>query len=152
MQSIPVGFSIREAHAADLSGVLDLAQRSGFPIAASDFTQRLEEIFRQTNHRIFLAIDEGGKVRAWLHVHVRLGVESNPSGELGSFVLDADCRRTKIGVALVGEAERWCVHVGCFRLMARVPLNNQDAYDFYAHQGFSQVKEQKVLQRLIRRL
>jgi GNAT superfamily N-acetyltransferase len=151
MQSMPAGFSIREAHAADLPSVLDLAKRSGFPIAPGDFTQRLEEIFRQGNHRIFLAIDAAGKVRAWLHVHVRLGMESDPSGELGSFVLDAECRRTKLGVALVAEAERWCVHVGCCRLVTRVPLGNQDAHDFYAHQGFSQVKEQKVLQRLIRR-
>jgi N-acetylglutamate synthase-like GNAT family acetyltransferase len=151
MQLVPTGFSIREAHAADLPGVLDLAKRSGFPIASADFTQRVEEIFRQTNHRIFLAIDDAGKVRAWLHVHVRLGVETDPSGELGSFVLDAECRRSKLGIALVAEAERWCVHVGCFRLVTRVPLGNQDAHDFYAHQGFSQIKEQKVMQRLIRR-
>ncbi len=151
MQLLPTGFTLREAYISDLSGVIELAKRSGFPISQGDFTQRVQEIFRQTDHRIFLAVDESAQVRAWLHVHVRYGLEFNPTGELGSFVLDPDCRRTKIGPALVAEAEKWCVHSGCFRLVTRIPTENQDAFDFFSHQGFTQIKEQIVMQRLVRR-
>jgi GNAT superfamily N-acetyltransferase len=151
MQLVPAGFLIREARAADLPQVLELAKRSGFPMAEGDFAQRLEEIFRQPQHRIFLAADEKGAVKAWIHVHVRYGIEFDPTGELGSFILEPDCRRSKLGAMLVAEAEKWCTHVGCFRLVTRVSPHNPHAQEFYLHQGFSQVKEQKVLQRLIRR-
>jgi len=84
-----------------------------------------------------------------MHVFLAFRVESDPFAEIGGFVVTEQHRGRGIGRLLLVAAEDWAKNHGIKKLRVRTRSTRLDAQVFYERLGFSQTKEQPVLDKSI---
>ena len=133
---------IREMDEADLARVAELSSQLGYPVEVCALLDHFSRIFPDRDHALFVAIDPGGAVIGWTHVHARWLLESEPHAELAALVVDEKVRRSGAGRALVSHAENWARAQGFGSLRVRSNVVRPEAHAFYPALGFERVKTQ----------
>ena len=140
---------IRNAVPEDATSLADLSTQLGYPSSSRQAADRLAVILRSSEHLVLVACLPDGIVVGWMHVFVALRVESDTFAELGGFVVTEQHRGRGIGRSLLVAGEGWVRRRGIKKLRVRTRSTRRDAQAFYEQLGFSQTKEQQVLDKPI---
>jgi len=92
---------VRTARADDAPVLADLCTQLGYPSTPKDLEERLETLFGDPDHVVFIAELEGGRVAGFLHGFLGLALETGPRAEILGLVADAAVRGRGIGRRLV---------------------------------------------------
>ena len=139
---------IREVIPGDLPSILSLVRELGYDASRTQMENRLSAITGSQDHLLLVASAGEDKVVAFIHVHVRLSLQSGNLGEIGALVVSESYQGRGIGRALVAEAEGWGVERGLRILRVRSQIVREGAKRFYAGLGFSVTKEQRVFDKV----
>jgi GNAT superfamily N-acetyltransferase len=138
---------IRQAELDDAEALAALATQLGYPASAAEIRARLQSIFPDPAHVVYVAEVPGSGPRAFAHVHAGMALESGPRAELLGLVTDATMRSRGLGALLVAEAERWARAKGFETLCVRCNVVRADAHRFYERLGFQCSKTQKYFRK-----
>lgn len=90
----------------------------------------------------FVEYAESGTTLGLVEVSLRSdyvnGCESSPVAFLEGIYVIAPARRCGVARALITEAERWALSVGCCELASDAPLENIDSHAMHAVLGFNE--------------
>lgn len=138
------GMTKRDAPAAaGLSGQL------GYPSTVAQIERRFQGVSTDPESAVLVAEDEDGRVVGWVHVAVRLYLESDRFAEIVGLVVDAAARRKGAGKALVSAAEIWAAGRGHGTMRVRSNVKRVEARAFYEAAGYSIVKSQNVYEKIL---
>jgi len=134
---------IRVARAGDAVALADLCTQLGYPSTPAEVAGRLEHIFGDPDHVVFVAeLPEGGVV-GFIHGFSGIALETGPRAEILGLVADAGRRGQGIGRKLVTEVERWAQSKGHSAVTVRCNVVRTAAHGFYEGLGFECTKTQK---------
>ena len=115
-------------------GVVLLAQL-GYDMTAAELAHRVGEVLANPDHALLVA-ESGGEVVGLMHVFDRPAVENPREAIVEAIVVDAACRRSGVGKALMDEAERWGMARGCRGVALSSNVTRKPAHAFYAALGY----------------
>jgi len=140
--------TIRLATAADTEDIARLAGQLGYPATAEETIQRLQEVYRHSEHAVFIA-EADGKLAGWMHVFVRPSLTTPSSAEIAGLVVDEHSRSHGVGQALIAQAERWALEQGCRMVTLRSNVKRLRAHEFYERLGYETVKTSKSFRKVL---
>jgi len=126
----------------DAEGVARLSGELGYPARAAEIEERFRRIADDPDAAVFVAIDGGDGVRAWLHVATTRDLVSPAHAEVRALVVDADARGRGIGRRLLDAAERWAGERGHGTMRIRSNITRERARSFYERAGYEVTKTQ----------
>lgn len=145
---MPLKFRIVEG---DLEAFIQIDREASWPMVSEEAKsemsyeeyrkvhKRLVETLYRLNldNRIFLAVDEAGRVlgAAWVGVRIDT-VDYVPVGYLYDIEVREDARGAGVGTALLKAAEEYCKSKGVRRLALQTPCSNAAALRWYLKRGF----------------
>ena len=135
--------TVRAAVAADGSSIAALSGQLGYPARVGEVKRRVSEITEDRNCELLVA-ESGGKVVAWLLIHLYRLVTSDCLAQVAGLVVDEDHRNKGIGALLMEKAEEWARTRDCRGVMLRSRSARKGAHRFYERLGYSDVKTQDV--------
>lgn len=138
---------IRSAAARDVAALAELSEQLGYPSTPREVRERLTRLRRAEDHRVFVAVAADGRLLGWIHAYVALRIESDPFVEIGGLVVREEARGRGLGSRLVAAAEAWARSRGVPKLRVRSRTGRRRAHAFYRRLGFTDAKEQLVLDR-----
>lgn len=135
---------MRGATAEDAAEIARLTGELGYEASAAGILQRLHSLLPDDSQLIVVVGEMPGRLRAWMHAGERLTLESGLRTEIIGLVVDATCRRRKLGATLVAEAERWARQRGAPALSVRSNATRVESHEFYPALGFARSKTQHL--------
>lgn len=136
---------IRDAGPADAAALAELSGELGYPALEQAIRDRLEALGGMPLERVLAAEDSAsGRVVGWLHVGVRIALESGPRGEILGLVVSDRARGSGVGSALLKEAEEWTLSTGHGEMLVRSQSKRTEAHNFYRRRGYRDLKTQNV--------
>lgn len=133
--------SIRTGFESDAEAVANLTAQLGYDVTPGVAKERLARILARTDHRFFIAEDEGRPV-AWLHAIKAEYLEADPFVMIAGLVVDRTCRNQGIGRMLMDHAERWAKEQQCSLVRLSSSAGRVAAHRFYERLGYTVVKTQ----------
>jgi len=143
--------TIREALIGDVKSISGLSRELGYPAPEGQTQARLETMIRSRSHVVYVGCDRAGEVRAWIHAHECLTLQSGAFGEISGFVVSKALRGQGMGKQLLKAVERWAGQRGLPKLRVRTQVHRRDAQAFYRGRGFEVSKEQYVFDKFLGR-
>jgi GNAT superfamily N-acetyltransferase len=158
----PQAWILRRATAADAAELARLSCELGYAASSAEIAQRLAALDRGTELVVVAAPAAGGplarasapgasdaaaaapRLGAWLHAAERVSLESGLRVEIAGLVVAADCRRQRLGAALVAEAERWARERRATLVVVRSNVTRNESHEFYPALGYARGKTQHV--------
>jgi GNAT superfamily N-acetyltransferase len=140
--------AVRPARESDREDLARLSTQLGYPMSEREARERLAKIAGHPDHALLVA-ERDGRVAGWLQVSRVRVFESEDGVEIGGLVVDETLRGRGIGAMLLAEAERWARERGCHRIRVRSNVVRERAHAFYRSAGFSEVKTQRVFEKLL---
>ena len=141
---------IRDATARDSSPMAKLAGQLGYNSSPGEMRKRLSLLQKNPNHAVFVAQLQAGSVAGWVHVFIRIGVESDSFAEIGGLVVEEARRQAGIGRLLVKASENWARKKGCSSVRVRTNVVRTETHQFYEHMGYVIQKRQTVFQKRLK--
>ncbi len=141
--------AIRRATLDDAPFLAALSTELGYPTSSAAAKDRLPPVLGSDDHAVIVAALPDGTVVGWIHVFLALRVESDRFAELGGFVVSEPQRRRGIGKLLLAAAEAWAAGRGVGKLRVRSRTSRADAKLFYERLGFSETKQQRVMDKAL---
>jgi GNAT superfamily N-acetyltransferase len=138
---------IRASIPKDADAISSLSSQLGYPLPPGEVAPLQASLLQLPDHRVFVAEDEEGRVRGWVHVFISRRLFVPPFAELGGIVVENTNRRSGIGSALLAKAEEWASEVGCLVFRIRTNTKRIDADLFYRDLGYKLSKTQSVYQK-----
>lgn len=136
---------LRYASKKDVPGIVQLLEELGYKSDVELIYDRLSKINKR-NGQVIVAISESQEVLGCVHAFIDLRLAEGETGEIVSLVVRNDARGQGIGKKLLSEAKDWITANGCVNVRIRANTVREQAHQFYQHQGFNEIKSQKVLQ------
>jgi GNAT superfamily N-acetyltransferase len=136
---------IRPATTGDGEAIADLAIQLGYPTSAEQAGARLRNLEASSEHGVYVAEDDMGKVVGWVHVFGAHRLIVAPFAEVGGLVVDSARRSEGIGKALLQAAETWARANGYQEMRIRSNTIRSAAHQFYTRLGYETNKTQHVL-------
>lgn len=137
--------NIRYAAKEDAPELVTLIEELGYPSDEKIIRDRLSKI-AERNGRVIVAAGNKKELLGCIHVLVDLRLAEGESGEIVSLVVRKNARGQGIGKLLVDKAKKWFAANGFRNVRIRANSLRKEAHQFYQHQGFKEIKSQKVLQ------
>jgi GNAT superfamily N-acetyltransferase/uncharacterized membrane protein YidH (DUF202 family) len=138
---------IRKATFEDAPALADLSGQLGYPTSPAALSARIAPILKSQGHAVFVACAENDAVVGWIHAFVALRVESDRFAEIGGLVVAAPYRRSGIGRRLCSAAQDWASQRNLGKLLVRTRIGRTAARPFYESVGFTESKQQHVLEK-----
>lgn len=135
--------TIRPAIESDAAALADLCGQLGYPTDAATMIARLREAGDDRNRAVIVA-DIDGHAVGCLELAVQSAFENGTWPEIRGLVVDANCRGTGIGAALVTFAKQWSRERGFKTLRVRTNEVRTRTHAFYEREGFTKTKSQRV--------
>jgi len=127
-----------------------LCEQLGYPAEAAAVGERFAAIEGDSDHVVFVAESDDGRVIGWIHVMPKRMLLSSHVAELGGLVVDGPERKKGVAKALVARAESWAREKGYRELVVRSDVRREEAHAFYPALGFLPVKQQRVYRKSLR--
>jgi len=138
-----VDIELREATVGDADALSALCGQLGYAVSAAEIRERLVFEVGKADRTVTVACEDG-RVVGWIAVEVQSTIESGSWAEIVGLVVDQTVRQRGVGAALVQWAREWAKARGQNRLRVRSNVVRPEAPAFYASQGFTQTKQQRV--------
>ncbi len=135
--------SIRTAEIKDSEMISELSVQLGYESNNNATYNRLIEILKNDDNRVFVAVDNG-KVIGWIHGFYSLRVESDSFVEIGGFVVNKNYRTNGIGKILMEYIIKWAESKNCNKIRVRCNTIRIESHRFFENIGFIINKEQKI--------
>jgi len=142
-------FIVRKAVAEDAEDITGLSNQLGYSLSTADTLQNLKTI-RENKNEIVLVATHEEKIVGWIHAFLATRVESGSFCEIGGLVTDIQHRRMGIGKLLIEHIISWCSTKGFAVVRVRCNIKRTEAHDFYSKLGFSENKQQKIFEKVLR--
>lgn len=131
--------NIRLAILADSETLAALLGELGYPNTNAFAEEKLKQLAKREDDRVFVAEDEGEVVGfASCHIIPLIHEEHNLC-RVTALVVASDYRRRKIGRRLMNAVEEYAQKYGCGRVEITSGERRQDAHSFYEHIGYGEV-------------
>lgn len=141
---------IRRATAEDAAAIAALCGQLGYPTSAEEGARRLQVLLSREEDAVFVA-DVDGAVVGWIHMFGCERLESEPSAEIGGFVVADGHRGSGIGMDLIAAGERWARERGYELVRVRSNVIRERAHHFYQERaGYQLSKRQAVFTKNLR--
>jgi GNAT superfamily N-acetyltransferase len=140
---------IRDAGVEDAPQLAALSSQLGYIATAAKIRSRLNTIRNSELDVVYVAV-VGGIVVGWVHGFCTVRLESGWFSEIGGIVVDQNYRMKTVGKRMIEQLKQWALAKGMTLLRVRVHKARSDAHEFYLGQGFSETKEQKVFDAVLR--
>lgn len=128
---------IRDAVAADASGVAALLGELGYPSSEEQARARIERIGSRDDCRIRV-FAEGDAILGLISMQLIHAIEHDvPVLHLTALVVASAARRRGVGRTLIDDAEAFARRSGCARINVGSGLRRADAHAFYESIGFT---------------
>ncbi len=111
------------------------------------FEKRVALAFSDPRHALIVAVDETGKIVAWMHLHETFLVAAEPCLQVLALVVDQECRGRGVGKEMMAFAEKEASARGLPRVYLHSQIKRTDAHKFYEDLGYSQLKTQVVFEK-----
>jgi GNAT superfamily N-acetyltransferase len=144
-------YAIREALPDDALAIAALACELGYPTGEDAMRRRLATILQKADHRLCVAVDNGGTVIGWIQAHAADSLESGLRVEIVGLVVAGSARRVGVGRRLVDEVERWAGDMGCEVVGVRSNIKRVESHIFYPALGYEAVKTQVAYRKMLKR-
>lgn len=144
MNNDVIKYDLRHAGWDDTEYIAMLSDQLGYVSTPEKMRHRLSGIFDNKDHCIFVAVHKI-RIVGWIHGFRTLRVESDPFVEIGGLVVDVEYRGSGIGTELVEKVKEWAGRQQIRKLRVRCNVTRKRTHDFYCKMGFSETKDQKVL-------
>jgi GNAT superfamily N-acetyltransferase len=142
---------IRPSLPKDADAISSLSAQLGYPLSPGEVAPLQASLLQLADHRVFVAEDDRGQVRGWVHVFISRRLFVPPFAELGGMVVELTHRRSGIGSALLNKAEEWASEAGCLLIRIRSNTQRVEADHFYRDVGYVLSKTQGVFQKELER-
>jgi GNAT superfamily N-acetyltransferase len=143
------GVRVRRATPADIPQLPELCNQLGYPSSEEEVRARFGGIDAASDHGLFVAESDDGRLAGFVHVFVIRTMESEPRAEIGGLVVDAAQRSHGIGKLLMERAEIWAREHGCRIVSLRSNVIRERAHAFYERLGYKHVKTQKSFRKVL---
>jgi GNAT superfamily N-acetyltransferase len=140
------GLLIRRLAADDAEAAAELSSQLGYPCAAGDLRERIEEMLRAADRVAFAAVVDGEMV-GWIDAAVERHLQSPASAVIGGLVVREDTRGLGIGRRLCLEVEAWARSKSVPLVRVRSQIKREDAHRFYLRDGYRKVKTSFVFEK-----
>lgn len=134
----------REVTPEDAAAVSSLSYQLGYTVSVEQTMQNIKELLQSENHTVFVAVDE--KVVGWMGVTYQVSLEIPPMCLVSGLIIDEQYRNKGVGKLLIERAKEWSRKKKVTRLRLRCNVKRTETHKFYAHIGFSELKEQKLFE------
>lgn len=134
---------IRRARIEDADGIAALCGQLGYPTTAAEGTERLRAVLAHDDMAVFVA-EADGAVVGWIHMFGCERLESDPSAEIGGFVVADGHRGLGVGAELIAAGEQWAKERGYELVRVRSNVIRERAHRFYQRAGYVLSKRQAV--------
>ena len=141
--------TIRRAMTEDAAAIARLSGELGYRVSVDGTRDRLGRILASVEDRVFVAELANRRVVGWIHAFVALRLESEDFAEIGGFVVSETCRGSGVGTKLLAAVEQWAVARSLPVLRVRSQSKRLEARRFYRNRGFTETKEQRVLDKVL---
>lgn len=132
---------IRAAAHHDAEQIANLSGQLGYPVEIQNIHERLVELLRSPDHKIYVA-EEKGIMLGWISCEKRLLLESGYIYEIVGLIVDKNARRKNIGRKLVEAAENWARSLSADVIRVRSNILREESHPFYEAIGFIKGKTQ----------
>lgn len=137
---------IRAVSFDDCEQMTELTRDLGYPSSSEKMCEILERVINHPDHSIFVAEVEGN-IYGYIHM-----VESTREGsdlilDIAALLVSEKYRGQGIGAAFIQEAEKLSMEKNARLLRIRSNLIRSDAYGFFEHRGFVNLKSQEIFVR-----
>ena len=144
-------FIVRPASPPDSKDISQLSAQLGYPAPPVAIRKRLSAIGKSRDHAVFIAETSEGSVAGWVHIFIRISVESDRFAEIGGLVVDEAHRTAGIGRLLVKACEGWARKKKCASVRVRTNVMRKETHQFYENLGYAIQKSQTVFQKKLAR-
>lgn len=130
----------------DMGSVQLLMEQLGYCLTTSELERNIDAI-RQKGGEVIVA-ESGGDVVGCISVLLDARLAEGVYAEIVSLVVLEKCRGEGIGKALVERAEEWAKN-RVVKIRVRANSVRKEAHSFYKSLGYTEVKTQKVLTKVV---
>ena len=135
---------IRLAEDADADALASLAGELGYPSTAEEIRARLA---RMTDDEVVLVFVDDATAEAWIHIAIRLSLQSGLYAEIKGLVVTESRRGAGIGELLVRAGEEWARGRGMTRVRVRTNVTRTRTHAFYERCGFVHKKTSRLYEK-----
>jgi GNAT superfamily N-acetyltransferase len=126
---------LRPMTRGDIAQSLPLLAQLGYELSAEELARRFAAVTATPDHSLVVA-ELARRVVGLLHVFARPAIENPREAVVQAIVVDLARRRSRIGMALMAEAERWGREHECRSVMLSSNVARAPAHAFYAALGY----------------
>ncbi|MGH9864195.1 MAG: GNAT family N-acetyltransferase [Candidatus Acidiferrales bacterium] len=141
--------TIRNAQLSDASQLAPLAGQLGYASTPQQVAARLEGIFAQPEHVVFVAERMSGELAGYVDVFLFRTAASDVRAEIAGLVVGEASRSRNIGRMLMARAEDWARENGCSECGLRSNVIREGAHRFYENLGYRVIKTQKSFRKTL---
>ena len=128
---------VRDLQPADLLAAAILLDQLGYALGGEEVRARFDRLLSAPGHRARVA-ELDGQVVGLLHVFERPALEKPCEAVVQSLVVDANCRGSGVGAALMADAEAWARARGLSSVALYTNIRRDPAHAFYKRIGYAQ--------------
>ena len=137
---------VRDLQPADLPAATILLDELGYALDEAEVRARFERLLAAPAHRVQVA-ELDGQVVGLLHVFERPALEKPCEAVVQSLVVDANCRGSGVGAALMADAEAWARARGLLSVALYTGVSREPAHAFYKRIGYARAGTSHLMRR-----
>jgi len=135
---------VRAAQAEDCERMAGLALQLGYECTEQEVQRRLLDMQDSRQYIVLVAELAGNRVVGWVAAYIFRTIALETLAEVSGLIVDETLRSSGIGKRLLGAAEEWARHVCCTAISVHSNVIRGRAHRFYANNGFTTLKTQRV--------
>ena len=128
----------------DIETIVQMSAQFGYEIRYGNFTERINELIKNSSHAIIVATNAENKAVGWIQLEMSSFIFSDKTCIILAVFVDKNFRGNQIGKKLIEKAEIWAKEKGCMSFKICSDLTRIDLQAFYKHMGFELVKSEQV--------
>lgn len=135
----PSGMTISLMREEHLVQVATLSDQLGYPVNASELSDRWQNLSHQERHALFV-YEENKNVRGWIHLECVEDLIEENMAEIKALVVEENARGSGIGKALIEAAENWAKTYQLHTIYLNCNILRDRTHKFYVREGFTNYK------------
>jgi GNAT superfamily N-acetyltransferase len=140
---------IRPALLDDAAQIAPLVSELGYSASINEVRSRIADLLGSTSGVVYVAVNCDSKIVGWIHVSIRLTLESGLDAEIVGLVVSTAARRTGVGKTLLFAAEEWAALHNLTSVVVRSNVTRTESHPFYEAAGYDRGKTQHFYRKVI---
>jgi GNAT superfamily N-acetyltransferase len=141
--------TVRFAQRNDAERIAVLCHELGYPNSHEEVEQRIQQILKNNQHVVYVALLKSGDVIGWIHGHLCELVITSPQVMILGLIIARNYRGRGIGRRLMQQIEQWSLDKNCCHILVRSNVIRKEAHRFYESIGYTNVKQSQVFSKTL---